>query len=290
MKNIVKHKLGYYTLKKKPSQEELTAYYQNKYFQSDSGNYRQTYSEAEKQYINNKLEIKNHILDGLLPKTKSKYLLDVGAGEGWGLAYFNSHGWHATGIDMSDFGCKSKNPSQLNNLFVGDIYHKLDELIEEKKKYHALIVDNLLEHVLDPIQLLKKLKHIINKEGFIIVTVPNDFSVLQRYLKHQKLIKNDYWICSPDHISYFNRESLHNLFNHHDLHVVEEYGDFPIELQLFSDKTNYVQHKNSGKSAHEIRVKTENFLFSQSIENTIRLYKEFLNNNLSRQITCFVKL
>ena len=51
---VIKRKFGYYQLKDKPTNEELSDYYANKYYQEGVGSYEIEYSDVEIKYIKNK--------------------------------------------------------------------------------------------------------------------------------------------------------------------------------------------------------------------------------------------
>ncbi|MCL4442405.1 MAG: hypothetical protein M1609_17970 [Firmicutes bacterium] len=86
--NVKKNKFGFYELIDKPSPEELSLYYANKYFQEAKGGYEKSYSKEEVQYINNKIAQKYRVISKLLDMsdTIKMQFLDVGCGEGWALS------------------------------------------------------------------------------------------------------------------------------------------------------------------------------------------------------------
>lgn len=55
---ICRHPLGYLEAANKPDPDALRAYYAERYFQSEQGNYRANYSELELRYIDNKVHQK----------------------------------------------------------------------------------------------------------------------------------------------------------------------------------------------------------------------------------------
>ena len=58
-----------------------------------------------------------------------------------------------------------------------------------------------------PVDLIELAKKILRPAGVLCVKVPNDFSELQ--LAAQSQLNNEpWWIASPDHINYFNFQSL----------------------------------------------------------------------------------
>ncbi|MCL4442406.1 MAG: class I SAM-dependent methyltransferase, partial [Firmicutes bacterium] len=125
-----------------------------------------------------------------------------------GLKYFNNKGWAVTGLDYSEFGCKSQNPDFIRYVKVGEIVELIESLTDKQQEFHVIWLDNVLEHVLAPLLLLDRCTALLRDNGVLVIEVPNDFSVLQQYLFEKQYISEPFWIAVPDHISYFNSEGL----------------------------------------------------------------------------------
>ena len=91
MNLIHKNRFGFYELKEKPTPEKLAKYYSKEYYQKSLSNYKKTYSEAEISYLKIKLEEKYIVLKNILPDIEdiNTNFLDIGAGEGWAIDFFN---------------------------------------------------------------------------------------------------------------------------------------------------------------------------------------------------------
>jgi SAM-dependent methyltransferase len=193
------------------------------------------------------------------------------------------------GVDYSDFGIKQHNKALIDEFIAGDIYENLTVLYHKKEQFNLIWLDNVLEHVLDPLDLLNRCYGLCRNKGYLIIEVPNDFSSTQRELKKQEFIKEDYWIAVPDHISYFNREGLINLAKDARWQHVKTISDFPIEFNLFNPNANYKNDHSKGKGAHIQRMKIENMLHGISIDKTNHLYEIMADLGLGRQITGIFK-
>ena len=161
-KRVKKNQFGFYEIINKPTPEELKDYYAAKYYQNAYGSYEKSYSEEEILYCKNKLLQKLLIIDKLINYGENTFL-DVGAGEGWALDCFKKQGWNCTGLDYSEFGCKVHNPDCLTDMIVGDIYENIQKLIINKEEYQVILLDNVLEHVIEPLSLLKSVKKLMMK-------------------------------------------------------------------------------------------------------------------------------
>jgi len=285
---LVKNKYGYYEVDKKPGIEELSDYYKEKYYQNGEGAYNaeEKYSDDEIKFFLNKIEQKFQAAVNVCPELlgDGKSFLDIGAGEGWALNYFSGLNWNCLGLDFSDYGCATNNPDQVSNLLVGDIYSNLETLFKEGRKFDMVLLDNVLEHVIDPLCLLTDIKEIVSEKGVLIVEVPNDFSIVQTELYDKKYISAKYWLAFPDHLSYFNKDGLESLAKDAGWNIERTITAYPIDTNLFNPNTNYIKNRSLGKSCHNSRVTIENLLHSISVEKTNKLYEAMAELGLGREI------
>jgi 2-polyprenyl-3-methyl-5-hydroxy-6-metoxy-1,4-benzoquinol methylase len=112
-------------------------------------------------------------------------------------------------------------------------------LIKKGLKYDVIWLGNVLEHVLDPLSLLKRIHLLSSEVGVLVIEVPNDFSEIQKHLLLNKQIADDFWVAVPDHISYFNYQGLINICSAAEWYYGGIIGDFPIDWFLFNEYSNY---------------------------------------------------
>jgi 2-polyprenyl-3-methyl-5-hydroxy-6-metoxy-1,4-benzoquinol methylase/RimJ/RimL family protein N-acetyltransferase len=287
---VEKNRYGFFSLRHKPSPNELKEYYEEKYHQENSHAKEQGDTDEEITYLKNKIEQKHHLFSGLLDNLKSRSLLDIGCGQGYCLSYFDKRGWRVLGLDFSDYGLLNHNPGQAANLKKGDIYDNIKMLHKQQKQYDVIWIDNVLEHVLDPLRLLTDCFSLANDNGILIIEVPNDFSIIQFELKNRGIIKDDFWVAVPDHISYFNRNGLCNLCSESGWQTHRIVADFPIDFNLFNPNADYISQKKKGKGAHLQRITIENIIHRVSIEKTNDFYESLADLGMGRQIIgVFVK-
>lgn len=287
--SVILNNFGYYQLKVIPSQDELNDYYAKKYYQEDKAIYLHEYSNLELNHIYNKIKQKEIIInEWIKPLGITSTLLDVGCGEGFTLSYYHKKSWSVKGIDYSSYGCELHNQEVLPFFSAGDVYLLLNELIGSGKKFDCIWLDNVLEHVVEPEELLKKILNISHRGTVLVVEVPNDFSVLQRELLASGKIDRPFWVVKPDHISYFNKEGLKNLMQHCGWNAKEVIGDFPIDFNLANPFANYVMDKETGKGAHQQRLFIDTLMHNISPELANKFYQSIAEMNLGRQISMFL--
>lgn len=285
---LEKNKLGYFEVINKPSSDELNDFYANQLYQEPekhTSSYKINYCDEELEYIENKSKKIYEIVKNI----QNKNLLDIGCGEGYVSRFFLDLGYQIKSIDFSEFAVKNHNPSVLPYFKKGDVFKNLDDIIKNEEKYGLIILNNVIEHVLDPIDILMKIKKLMYEDSIIVVTAPNDFSNLQEELLEKKYIDVMTWIAPPAHLSYFTLNSLKNLIQHCNLNVYDYYVEYPIDFDLFVENTNYVKNKDVGKYSHLKRLRVDNFLCKQSIPKTIEYYKKLAELNVGRDIVIFIK-
>jgi SAM-dependent methyltransferase len=284
-------KEGYFRVANPPSNDELKKYYQDKYWQEVTG-FDAELNSIERSYIKNTVALKSFVVKKYLGADKLS-IIDIGTGEGHTLNYFKENGHEVLGLDFSNFGIKKHYPDLLPKVLTGDIYESINELILAGKQFNLVILDNVLEHVLSPVELLDKLKKIMyagNNRSALLVRVPNDFSAIQSFLIEEKLIDKKYWIAPPDHLNYFNTDSLQKFFELHGFSMDVMYADWDIELDLLNPNSNYVNNKSVGKASHNARMMTENIIANNDLNKVLNFYEASAKIGLGRTITALFKI
>jgi 2-polyprenyl-3-methyl-5-hydroxy-6-metoxy-1,4-benzoquinol methylase len=164
-------------------------------------------------------------------------VLDVGCGNGSELALPLARlGFQVTGIDIH--GPSIEHAKQLGAGITNLSYvcGRVKEL--DSPPYDVVILSEVLEHLSEPRLLLSAAIEHLNKNGIIIVTVPNGYgefeidSWLFRTLRLQRVVdalarNNNQVIAATDnhesgHVQFFTRRQLRRLFADCSLSVVGE--------------------------------------------------------------------
>jgi len=255
-KKIVTTNYGYKTFAEAPTQEFLNEYYSTMYYQNPQGTYQAEYSPLEQTQRKLRIQLlETFVNENVLGSFNSaKTFLDVGCGEGYVLNHFKNCGWTIAGLDFSTHGVRTKNPDVEQFITQGDVYESIKNLTNAGQQFQVVFLGNILEHVLDPVGLVDSLHALLEKDGLLCITVPNDFSSLQNFLNDSGQIPSPYWLAYPDHLNYFSLETLSSLLNDRKLPVVDHFADFPIEWFLVNPDSNYALDTSKGKNAHNSRV------------------------------------
>jgi 2-polyprenyl-3-methyl-5-hydroxy-6-metoxy-1,4-benzoquinol methylase len=134
-------------------------------------------------------------------------LLDIGCGTGYFLKAAKKSGWKVTGIEPNKTARKTAKEKGLK------VITDLDK-INDKKLYHCISLFHVLEHVHELRKTIKKLIHLLEENGTIMIAVPNHRSLdAQHYKEH--------WAAwdVPRHLYHFNHKSMAYLANEFKLHI-----------------------------------------------------------------------
>ena len=186
----------------------------------------------------------------------SAKVVDMGCGDGGFLKEMHSLGFNnLIGFDQSP-GLERAQQLGFGTFYKESVWSFLDEA-ETKGEVdaEAFVMVNVLEHVTEPIKLLERIRGVMKSGALLGITVPNDFSPLQRaFLKvkgHQP-----WFVHLPDHVNYFDFESLKNVLEQNGFDVIDQSALYPLELFLLQD-LDYIAHPELGPVAHQRRVMFE---------------------------------
>jgi SAM-dependent methyltransferase len=96
-------------------------------------------------------------------------VLDVGCGLGYLTFALKSAGYEAVGVDLSD-----KAVATARQHFGGDYRSTtLHQLSESGEQFDAVVMAELIEHVVDPVSLVRDGLRVLSEGGRLIITTPN---------------------------------------------------------------------------------------------------------------------
>jgi hypothetical protein len=205
------------------------------------------------------------------------------------MAFFAARGWSVEGLDYSSAGLEAFHPELADALTCGDLFEVLDQRTASGERYQLVWLSNVLEHVLDPLALLESLRSLVADDAVLVVTVPNDGSVLHESLLETGDITERFWIAIPDHVSYFTAQSLRRTAAATGWDCLDLVGDFPIDIFLAHEGSNYVRDRAKGGGAHRARLRLERIIGMAGCAAANRFYSALAEVGLGRNITAFLR-
>lgn len=134
-------------------------------------------------------------------------VLDIGTSTGTMLDIFKEKGWETWGIEPSQ---SAKVAAKKGHKIINDYFENLRDGKQEQlpNNYFDLsLMNHTLEHLDDPVLILKKIHKILKKDGLILIDVPNAGGLGSRILK-------DKWPyrLPEEHKHQFTKQSLSKIF------------------------------------------------------------------------------
>ena len=149
-----------------PSQAKIDEFYNNQQYYGDQTEIKPTegafydfglkISESRLSLISKYIDLDNSSLK----------CLDIGTGNGAFLESINKYS--KIEVDYIEPDERAINPL---NLKYGNHFVSLEEVLE--KKYDLIVVNQVLEHVSDPTNFVKRITNLLNNDGYLYIDTPN---------------------------------------------------------------------------------------------------------------------
>ncbi len=157
------------------------------------------------------------------PHMNGNTILEIGVGAGQSIIWFEEEGFDVYGIEPD-----GRNVNMINKkLKRGTVIEASVEDFSSEKVYDVVWMSHVLEHLIEPIDFLKKIKNNLTKNSILFIEVPN--------CEHQPTLKSS--IEGNPHLFHFTKESLSKM--------VENIGYQIISCDVFrpARKSEGLKHK-----------------------------------------------
>lgn len=281
---------GYVRAVPRPTPEELAAFYRNEYFKHGvTTTYSAEYSEPELAQKRLRADCVVELISRHVDGARAARFLEVGCGEGFVVKSAVQRGWNVRAVDYQLAPVQKFNADVVEHVVADDPNQYLREQIAAGERFDAVVLQNVLEHVLEPEELLAQLRTIIHPHGCLIVQVPNDFSALQKLAREQRRTTRDYWFLPPQHLNYFNEDNLPKVAARAGFDIVDGVTDFPIEMFLWGAASNYSLDPSLGKHAHQGRVSLDLHLARKGLKPYVDFYRAAFAVGLGRNLCAVLR-
>lgn len=175
--------------------------------------------DTQARFVHKNMQLEDEILKGLPDVVRRVNLLnnqfednhanisvlEIGSGNGLFLKHVSESGYDVEGIEISD--TRRNNAVKMTSVPIYSyniINQKLNKYTD--KKYDAIVMFQVLEHIQSPAQFLRNAKTALKKSGIFIIEVPN---VNDHLLAFCEEYNSFYW--QRAHLSYYNSSILESL-------------------------------------------------------------------------------
>lgn len=206
------------------SQEEINDIYSSNYFEYEVANHENFFHLM-------KLSLQDVNFEELAEKLPSKNVLDIGCATGLLLNHLKGMGFHTTGVEI----CEASADYAINTHGLNVHKKPLEEVGFEDESFSVVHLSHLIEHVPSPSSVLKEIHRILQKDGYMILTTPNEEGMFSRIYK-------EHWRSAmPQHLHIFGMKNFVKFVKSIGFDVVQikSWGSIPVE-------------KNANKSVKKI--------------------------------------
>lgn len=176
------------------------------------------YYEVHRDYI---LRRHNQIFDYLEKafNLARGNFLDIGSGAGYSLEVAAKRGWDAQGVEpgstLAEYSQALLHGHVIHGYFTPELRTSLQAM--HPAGYDYLLIDNVLEHVSDPVTFLELALGMLSKRGFALVAIP-PVDWLRVLLGRNPLVRTrsrsaqiDLFYDPEQHVNYFSRQAMQRL-------------------------------------------------------------------------------
>jgi SAM-dependent methyltransferase len=187
-----------------PSAADLKDLYERYY--NFGGEHDTLYTRLRQWYFSSLLHRLWASLDGDISfylRKGAGRLLDIGCNEGRGLGIYTSNGFEVEGLELNEKAAASARRGG----FV--VHSEALERFTPAKAFDVAVLSNVLEHSLEPAQMLRDVRRILKPGGQLWISCPNSRSWLRFFF-------GPYWINwhVPFHIVHFSSTALEGMLRH----------------------------------------------------------------------------
>lgn len=208
---------GLAQLHPRPSEEELTRLYEEHY--NFGGDRENLYTRARSLFLGSSLYRVWLALDGDVSFHAAKgpgRLLDIGCNEGRGLEIYQKNGFEVEGLELNERAAISARKRGFK------VHNQMLERFQPAVSYDVAVLSNVLEHSLEPGDLLRHVARVLKPGGRVWISCPNVES-WQRRLFGKNWIN---WHV-PFHITHFSRRTLSRMIETAGFEIVDLRGKSP---------------------------------------------------------------
>jgi hypothetical protein len=236
-----------------PDEATVTRYYEGDYFYTGAAPHSPPdwFAKEQGEYEAGLWDAYYVYLADQLDPTRP--VIDWGCGCGWFLDYLiKKRGfsqWQIYGIE----------PSKTARAF-SPVSHRLYASTFNGDGGRGLVKGNVvlaltLEHILNPEKFLRD-EVLYHLDGRLVVVVPNEFNLLQKWTNRFSSPDKKNWFVSPVHLNYFTPQTLRGLLERVGLRVTHQGGTFPTEIFCLLGR-NHLGNDLQGRANHLWRLEME---------------------------------
>lgn len=167
----------------------------------------------------------------------AKKIIDIGCGEAvFTEAIKNNLNAEVWGLEINEKAAEIAR-QKLDKVLIGDINALISDLPDGY--FDCVIFNDVLEHLVDPYEVLLKIKPKLSSNGIVVSSIPNirHYKVLKDLIFLKKFEYKESGILDKTHLRFFTKKSIIKMFDSLGFNIVKikgVNGSKSIGFKLFS--------------------------------------------------------
>lgn len=213
------------------------------------------YDNKKSKYFKN---VRKELLDLIPNENKNGNLLEIGVGEGNTLLYAkeNNYAQNIYGVELFKMENSNQTSSQFEEFLIANIEET--ELPFEDSKFDAILLGDVLEHLINPYTTLNNLKKYLKPNGVVIASIPNirEWKTMKTIFFKGDFKYTDSGILDKTHLRFFTKKNIIELFENNNYKIENIVGSnkgsamrylkrlrlFKFFLQVFFEELVSIQY------------------------------------------------
>ena len=185
-----------------------------------------------------------HLESMYLSNVSSGRLLEIGFGSGQFLKQMQLCGWEVEGVDFDSKAVEGVKTRYGFNVHAGT----LESIGYPDSSFDAITMSHVIEHVHDPVALLKECYRILKPTGYLVVVTPNINS-----WGHKKFEENWIHLDPPRHINLFSQNTLQTCAKKAGCQNIDTWSTAANSIGVFNGSIS-IQKFGNHETSREPRV------------------------------------
>ena len=190
-------------------------------------------------------------------------LLEIGFGSGQFLKKMQLCGWEVEGVDFDSKAVEGVKTRYGFSVHVGS----LESIGYPDNSFDAITMSHVIEHVHDPVALLKECYRILKPAGYLVVTTPNINS-----WGHKKFEENWIHLDPPRHLHLFSQNTLQTCAEKAGCQNIDTWSTAANSIGVLNGSINIQKFGN-----HEVSREPKLLIFFIAL--ILHYYEVFLTRN-----------
>ncbi|MAF50505.1 MAG: methyltransferase type 11 [Nanoarchaeota archaeon] len=160
----------------------------------------------------------------------NKKVLDVGCSSGTLGKHLKEHkNCRVWGLDISQKAVDEAKETY-EDAAVMDLDR--DEFPFKNEKFDVIVFADVLEHVVEPREVLNRFKEYLENDGIIVISIPNVATIAMRlHLLFGNWNYTQLGTLDNTHLRFFTRKTMKNMIENVGLEIIENGGGHPVVIK-----------------------------------------------------------